>query len=74
MFATAPLSGSPLDCLDGLTLGLDHIHEAGMDRLFIEQHETGAAPPYLAPKVSAGEPQLLAKEVSKARPVVPQAR
>src|SRR5712692_8906818 len=49
-----------LDCHDVVPIRLDGEHQAGADRLSIQQHGAGAAHAVLAPDVRAGESQLVA--------------
>src|SRR5438445_177032 len=54
--------------LDLVAVRLDGEHEAGADRLAVQQHGAGAAHPVLASNVRSGEAQLVAQEVGEEQP------
>src|SRR6266545_284667 len=56
-----------LDRADLVAVGLDRQHEAGADRLAVDEHCAGAAHAVLAADVGAGEIQVLTQEVRERR-------
>src|SRR5213594_1926163 len=54
--------------LDLVAVRLDGEHEAGADRLAVQQDGAGAAHPVLASDVRSGEAQLVAQEVGEEQP------
>src|SRR5437870_5138276 len=54
--------------LDLVAVRLDGEHEAGADRLAVQQHGAGAAHPVLASNVRSGEAQVVAQEVGEEQP------
>src|SRR2546430_2518368 len=54
--------------LDLVAVRLDGEHEAGADRLAVQQDGAGAAHPVLASNVRSGEAQLVAQEVGEEQP------
>src|SRR5437016_6177870 len=61
-------STQTLDGLDLVPAGLHREHQAGTDRLAVQQDRTSAAHAVLAPDVRAGESQLVAQEVGEEQP------
>src|SRR5438132_7587941 len=54
--------------LDLVAVRLDGEHEAGADRLAVQQDGAGAAHPVLTSDVRSGEAQLVAQEVGEEQP------
>ena len=57
--------GKPFDGADALALGLHGEHQAGSDRLVVENHGACAADAVLAADMRAGEPALVADDIDQ---------
>src|SRR5262245_32037612 len=57
--------GEAFDCADALALCLDREHQAGSDRLIIEDHGTCPAHAVLTPDVRPGQSTFVTDDIDK---------
>ena len=57
--------GEPFDGANFLALGLHAEHQAGADRLAVDQHGAGAADAVLTAEMGAGQPAIVAQHVGQ---------